>query len=205
MKTKYGLVGFAFLSVLLFSVWVSADVTGEVRKGRTALLSVDASLALSHFQRAAESNPDYFFDMSPYDHGVLTYMGQAYYAMGKYVEAKKALERARSRYAQDHLAKLYLGLTLARLGKRREALSDIEAGVKGLREWLDNFEATHIDSQFWDSKRLGREIQRILEQIKGKDIIWEELVTSGEWLGTEFDEAIDEADQDREDELKMDQ
>ncbi len=74
----------------------------------------DPNVALGHFQRAANSDPNYLLDFSIFDEGVWTYVGRAYYAMGKLPEAQKAFERARSLHRQDHLAKLYLGLVLGR-------------------------------------------------------------------------------------------
>ena len=100
-----------FLFFLLFlSGCVSFQVGGEIQKGRLALLYGKPNVALAHFQRAAELNPGYLLNLSPLDQGVWTYVGLAYYAMGELPEAKRALERARSQYEQDHTAKLYLGL-----------------------------------------------------------------------------------------------
>ena len=60
--------------------------------------------------------------------------------MGKLPEAQKAFERARSRHNQDHLAKLYLGMVLGQDGDRPRGLREIEAGLRGLGDWLDDLE-----------------------------------------------------------------
>ena len=109
--------------LLLFSGCASFQVGGDIQKGRLALLYGDPNVALEHFQRAANSDPNYLLDFSIFDEGVWTYVGRAYYAMGKLPEAQKAFERARSLHRQDHLAKLYLGLVGVRMGGSLEVLS----------------------------------------------------------------------------------
>jgi len=146
-----------------------------------------------HFQRAADLDPNYLLDFSLLDQGVWTYVGRSYYTLGKLTEARQALEQARSRYERDHLAKLYLGLVLARDGDRPRGLREIEAGLKGLEGWLDNLERTNPEEySFWDPGReLEREIKGILTMIGGRDVKWAELIARGERLGQEFEEEID--------------
>ena len=49
-------------------------------------------------------------------------------------EARKALERARTR-EEDDVAKVYLGLVLARSGDYDRGLKEMEAGLRGINEW----------------------------------------------------------------------
>lgn len=185
-------------SLLLLSGCASIRVAGEVQTGRHALLAGRPDEALSHFRRAADLNPDYLLNFSLLDEGIWTYVGRAYYAMGKLPEARQALERARWRYDEDHLAKLYLGLVLARDGERHKALTEIESGLTGLGDWLDNIDRYRLDGRFWDpGKRLRSEIQRNLSTIQGRDIDWAQLIASGEWLGTEFEREVDFAKRDK--------
>ena len=195
-----------FLFFLLFlSGCVSFQAGGEIQKGRMALLYGKPNAALAHFQRAAELNPNYLLSSSPLDQGVWTYVGRAYYDMEKLPEAKKALERARSQYEQDHLAKLYLGLVLARDGDRPGGLRDIELGLRQLLNWLDHMERYDLDGLYWDpNRRLRSAIRKSVAMIEGKDINWTELIASGEWLGREFEEEIDLASEDRIDEIQAD-
>jgi len=189
---------------MLLSGCAGFQVVGEIQKGHLALLKDEPQIALAHFERAAKLNPDYLLNFSLLDQGVWTYVGRAYYAMGKLPEAKRALERGRSRYEQDHLAKLYLGLVLVRDGDRPRGLREVGAGLKGLGDWLDDLEQTHPDGRYWDpDRRLRSEIQRSLAMIKGRDINWSEIIASGEWLGREFEEEIDLAEQDRIDDLYL--
>jgi len=157
-------------------------------------------VALEHFQRAADSNPNYLLDFSIFDEGVWTYVGRAYYAMGRLPEAQKAFERAQLRYKQDHMARLYLGLVLGQDGDKQRGLREIEAGLRGLGDWLDDLERNHSDGLYWDpGLHLRKEIQRSLAMIESRDIRWSKLIASGERLGREFEEEIDESQKQFED------
>ncbi len=180
--------------LLFFSGCVSFQVGGDIQKGRLALLYGDPNVALEHFQRAAKSDPNYLLDFSIFDEGVWTYVGRAYYAMGKLPEAQKAFERARSLHRQDHLAKLYLGLVLGRDGDRPRGLKEIEAGLRGLGDWLDYVERYESEGRYWDpGLYLRKEIQRSLAMIESGDINWSHLIARGEQFGREFEEEIDES------------
>ena len=149
-------------------------------------------MALPHFQRASQLDPDYILNFAPLTQGVWTYVGRSHYAMGNLAEARKALERARSRSEHDHLAKLYLGLVLARDGDRERGLKEIQAGLRGLHDWLDYMEQYHPDGRFWDPGRdLRSEIQKSLTMLSRKDVRWPELISSGEMLGKKLEEEIE--------------
>jgi tetratricopeptide (TPR) repeat protein len=170
------------------------QVAGNIKKGRAELLIGDPKVALAHFQRAAELNPDYLLDFTPLPEGVWTYVGRAHYAQGTFTEARKALEEAQSRHPQDNMAKLYLGLVLAHDGERQRGLKEIEAGFMGLKDWLDYMEQYHPDGNFWDpGKNLRKEIQRQLAMLSGKEIEWPKLIAEGQRLGNELEEEIDRA------------
>lgn len=160
----------------------------------------DPNVALEHFQRAADSNPNYLLDFSIFDEGVWTYVGRTYCALGRLPEAQKAFEQVRSLHGQDHLAKLYLGLVLGQDGDRARGLREIEAGLRGLGDWLDDLERNHSDGLYWDpGLHLRKEIQRSLAMIESRDIKWSKLIASGERLGREFEEEIDESQKQFED------
>jgi len=61
--------------LLLFSGCVSFQVGGDIQKGRLALMYGDPNVALEHFQRAANSDPNYLLDFSIFDEGAWTYVG----------------------------------------------------------------------------------------------------------------------------------
>jgi tetratricopeptide (TPR) repeat protein len=196
---------FFLFFVFFLSACASFQVGGDIQKGRLALMYGDPNISLEHFQRAAKSDPNYLLDFSIFDEGVWTYVGRAYYAMGKLPEAQKAFERARSLHRQDHLAKLYLGLVLGQDGDRPRGLKEIEAGLRGLGDWLDDLERNLPDGLYWDpGLHLRKEIQRSLAMIESRDIRWSKLIASGERLGREFEEEIDESQKQFEDNVVAD-
>ncbi len=185
-------------SVLLLSGCASFQVASEVQTGRSALLAGEPDVALVHFQRAAQLDPDYLLNFTIFPQGVWTYVGRSYYNMGKLSEARQALERARSRYQQDNLSRVYLGLTLAKEGDGPKALKECEAGLRGLRDWLDYIEQSHPDGQFWDPGRdLRSAIQENLAMTSGRDINWPQAIASMEGLGKKFEEEIEFARRDK--------
>ena len=136
LSIAYRLLPIAFV----LSGCIAFQVTGEIQKGRMELMYGDPKVALVHFQRAAELEPDYMLNYSILSQGVWTYVGRAHYASGRLAEARQALERARARYAEDNLAKLYLGLVLGRDGNQQRGLKEIEAGLMGLAGWVGYFQ-----------------------------------------------------------------
>jgi len=156
-------------------------------------------VALAHFQRAAEMDPNYIMGFGVFQEGVWTYVGRANYATGKLPEARQALERALSRYQDDNLARLYLGLAVARDGDRQRGLKEIEGGMRGIYDWLEYITQAHRFSfgRFWDPRReIRSEIQGGLAMISGKDIDWQKLIASGEWVGAKMEDEIDRARRD---------
>ena len=205
-KTKHEKCKFLTFAVciLQFALLLSGCATagGQIQAGRQDLLYGDPNNAVAHFQQAAEINPDYlYFSVLP--QGVWTYVGRAYYATGKLPEARQALERAVSRHPDDNLAKLYLGLVLARDGDRPRGLKEIEGGMRGIHDWLDYIQQRFAFSygRFWDPNRTIRsEIASDLAMIsKGAD--WPKLIAGGEWVGKQMEEEIDRARRDETQEL----
>lgn len=153
--------------------------------------------ALNHFQRAAELNDQYILDFSPFQQGVWTYVGRAYYDSGKLSEARKTLERARSINDYDYLARLYLGLVLSRDGDPKRGVNELASGIKGLYDWLEYITYNTYYGQFWDPNReIRAEIQRNLEMISGRDFDFKTLIANGEWVGKKMEEEIDLARRD---------
>ncbi len=107
-------------SLGLFSAFIflfgctSFQLGGEIQLGRGALLTGKPDIALAHFQRVAQADPNYLLDFSPLRQAVWTYVGRSYYAAGRLSEAHQTLGQALSRHPYDFMAKLYLGLMLIR-------------------------------------------------------------------------------------------
>lgn len=153
--------------------------------------------ALIHFQQAAQSDPSYRMRSGPFQEGVWTYVGRAQYHTGRFPEARQSLERALSLDKDDYLARLYLGLTLARGGDRAKGLKEMESGMKGLYDWLEYITYYTTSGLFWDPGReIRSEIERDLAMISGKDIDWQNLISSAEWVGRKIEEEIDLARRD---------
>jgi len=196
MKTIYT---FVILSTLVFlSACAGFRVAGEVEAGRQALLTGKPDAALARFQNAAQMDPAYVMKFSPLQQSVWTYLGKTYYTTGKLAEARQALERASSMQRDDHLARLYLGLTLSKNGSREKGLREIESGMKGLHDWLEFISYNTTYGEFWDpSRKIRSELETNLAMISGKDIEWQRLLSGGEWIGKKLEAEIDLARRDR--------
>ena len=203
MKTrnlKGKILIFAICSVqfaILLSGCATWQLDGEITRGRLELLYGDPKVALAHFQRAAELDPDYRLNFTILREGVWTYVGRAHYAAGGIPDARKALETARSRHADDDVANLYLGLVLGRDGDQQRGLREIEAGLRGIADWLDYIESYHPWGHYWDpTKKIRGEARRNLAMMKG-DGNWKELIPNVEWLAREIEVEIDRTADDR--------
>ena len=185
MKTK--------LSSALFSLFVfltgcaSLQTGGEVQWGRQALLEGNNQAALGYFYSAAQRDPNYVYKTgSSPRQGVWSYVGRSEYLTGRFPDARKNLERAISSNREEDIARLYLGLTLAREGDRQGGLKEIESGMRGINGFLDyiNQAQRYSIGQFWDPDRdIRRAIQNNLAMISGKDLDWQRLTADTEWLG----------------------
>ena len=190
---------FQRLSIALFLFGAaSCQVAVQMQSGRQALLlRNDPEEALSHFQRAAESDPNYAMQFGPFREGVWTYIGRAHYQAGRLPEARKALERALAQDRDDHMARIYLGLTLAKSGDRSTGLTEIQRGMKGLYDWLEYVGYHSYYGRYWDPSREVRgQIEKYLATISGKEFDWQKLIASAEWLGKRMEDEVDYARED---------
>ena len=188
-------------SLALFSLFVflagctSLQAGGEVQSGRQALLEGRNEVALGYFYSAAQRDPDYVYatGSSP-KQGVWSYVGRSEYLTGRFPEARKNLERAIASNRQEDIARLYLGLTLAREGDRQRGLKEIESGMRGIDSFLNNISQAQRSSigQYWDPDRdIHSAIQRDLAMISGKDLDWQKLTADTEWLGIRMEQESD--------------
>jgi hypothetical protein len=105
------------------------------------------------------------------------------------------------------VARLYLGLTLARSGDGQQGLKEIERGMKGLYEQIEYITQAHrwTYGRFWDPRREIRSaIQDNLAMFSGKDVDVQRLIADGEWLGMRVEQEIDWARRDEREELLRD-
>ena len=190
MKSKYSLA--LFSAFVFLSGCASFKLAGDVQAGRQALILGNHEAALAHFQRAANSDPEFVMPFGVFREGVWTYVGRANYATGKMPEARRNFERALAVYQDDSLARLYLGLVLVQDGDRPRGLKEVESGMRGLYDWLEYITYNTRYGQFWDPRReIRSEIQNNLAMISRQEIDLQRLIAGGESVGTKMEVEID--------------
>jgi tetratricopeptide (TPR) repeat protein len=191
MTRNKSLAGLAM--VFFLSGCDSFKIPGQFQSGHRAFLAKKYEESLAFFQKVAQANPNYTFESGLYRQGIWNYVGRAQYYSGKLLDARQSLERALAVYQDDHLARLYLGLTRGRSGDSANGLRDIENGMKGLYAWLEYYESSKPFEAFWDP---GREIRSTIEKelklISANKIDWPQLIPDAEWLGQRFEDEIDQ-------------
>jgi tetratricopeptide (TPR) repeat protein len=163
----------------------------EVQLGRNALQTGQPQVAVGYLRNAAELDPNY---KTPYSirQSVWTYLGRAYYEVGNFPEARRALEKALSDDKDDPLARLYLGLTLLRSGDQQGGRRETEAGLKGVNNLLNRLASSPSTGIYFDpTRRIRSDIQQALSTIDTLDS--SELIAVGERIGRRLDEEIDNA------------
>jgi tetratricopeptide (TPR) repeat protein len=192
---KVAITSVFFAICAFFSGCTSLEVGGELQSGRRAWFAGDSETALAYFQSAANKDPNYVYGTA-LQQGIWSYVGRAEYVVGQLPQARQSLERALSLNKPQDIARLYLGLTLARSGDQRRGLTEIEGGMKGIHNWLEYITNAYRFSfgQFWDPGRSIRSaIEVDLAMLSGKDVDWEKLMADGEWLGKRMEWEIDRA------------
>jgi tetratricopeptide (TPR) repeat protein len=203
MKALNSIVFFAV--VVFLSGCASFQAGTNVEAGRKAFLIGNNEAAFGYFQRAAELDPAYVYGVA-LRQNIWSYVGRSEYSVGRLPQARNTLEKALSINREEDLARLYLGLTLARSGDRQQGVKEIQGGMKGLYDQLEYISQAYRYSygQYWDTRREIRSaIQRDLAMIDGRDLDWQKLISDSEWLGRKVEEEIDLARRDeREDRLR---
>ncbi len=186
-----------FILVVL-SACANLQVATDFSSGRHALLIGNNEAALSYFQNTAQKDPKYMYGTA-LRQGIWSYVGRTEYAVGRLPQARQTLERALSLNSEENIARLYLGLTLAKSGDRQRGLKEIEGGMRGIHDWLEYITEAHRFSfgQFWDPRRdIRSAIQSDLAMISGRDLDWQKLIADGEWIGRKIEEESDLARRD---------
>jgi tetratricopeptide (TPR) repeat protein len=189
MKTVY------FIAALSLTILLGACTTirggGDVDQGRQALLEGNYQRALGLFQDADRIDPKYVYG-TELRAGVLSYLGRTQYLTGNYTQARQTLEKALSQHKSDNVARLYLGLTLYRLGDQKAGLTNIQRGMQGVSNWLDyiNMNFRFEFGKDWDTGGTIRGgIKSDLAMISSNQINWPRLVADGERLGIGIEQA----------------
>jgi len=177
-----------FLAWLSFGVLLSACASvrgpGDLNAGRHALIAGNYQAAVSDFEAAERLDPTYIYG-GELREGVLSYLGQAQYLTGNYVQARQTLQKALSQHKSDSVGRLYLGLTLHRLGEQNAALQNIKAGLDGINNFLNSINSSFaLDyGQGWDPGGIIRSrMDTARAMISSGNIDWPRLISDGEWL-----------------------
>ena len=192
--------------IVLLSGCAAFQAAGDVQAGREAFVIGKNKDALAHFQRAAKIDPGYVTG-AVLPEGVWSYLGRSEYTSGKLRSARQSLERALADNKDDHVARLYLGLTLARDGNRGRGLREIRAGLQGIKDWIDyvNDAFRFSYGQYWDpTRQIRSEIKFDLAMISSGHFAWNKLIANGEWVGRKVEEEIDLAQRDESQDMSRD-
>ena len=185
--------------MILLLAGCTAFTTGtQVQSGRRALLVNDPEGALPYFLEAAQNDPNYVYRSVYFHEGIWTYVGRTQYATKRYAEARQSLERALALDTDDLLARLYLGLTLARSGDDTRGGKEILAGMKGIYDWLEYINRSRPFEAYWDPLReIRKAIEVYLLRTPGNDVVISEgLIADAEWLGDKMEDEIERVRQD---------
>ena len=196
MRRAIGSLALYSFAVFLFGCSAAGFQTGGyVAQGRQAMFAGNYQIALGYFQSAEETEPSYVFS-NELREGVLSYLGRAQYLTGQYEKARQTLERSLSQHQGNSLTRLYLGMTLARLGNREEGLKQIEGGLNGIIHFLNYItEAFRFSfGQYWDpNQNIRNACRKTLATIAAGNIDWPMLIASGESIAMKMEQEPDQA------------
>jgi tetratricopeptide (TPR) repeat protein len=180
-------------TLIIISGCVGIQVANEVQLGRNALQTGQSQVAVGYLRHAAELDPNYRTSYS-IRASVWTYLGRAYYEVGNFPEARRALERALSNDKDDPLARLYLGLTLLRSGDQQEGRRETENGLREINNMLNRLASSPSNGIYWDpTRQIRSDIQRALAS---GTLESSEFITLAQRVGSQLDEEIDNARRD---------
>jgi tetratricopeptide (TPR) repeat protein len=192
---KVAVYSVLFVLSAFFSACTTMQAGGAFQAGRRALIGGDDEAALGFFQNVAESNPNFVFatGSSPRQ-SIWSYVGRAQYLTDQFPQARQSLERAIAGDREENIARLYLGLTLIQLGDRQAGLKEIEAGLRGINDFINNIAKTQGFSigQFWDPNRdIRNAIQYNLKLISSENINWQQLTANIERIALQMERETD--------------
>jgi tetratricopeptide (TPR) repeat protein len=104
----------SLIALILLAACAGLNSQTEFLAGRRALLRGEPENALAYFDGVAQSNPTFVSDSVAPPKSIWTYVGRSHYNSGRYDAARSAFEKALANRNDDHVARMYLGLTLLR-------------------------------------------------------------------------------------------
>ena len=174
------------------------QVAKDVQSGRTSLKLGQPKEAITHFEAADRSNPNYLSDFTLMNIGISSYVGMAYYQAGEKKKALASFKQAKQRHSNDHFARVFLGLTMSQTGRTREGKAELVAGLNGLGSWLDTTRRSNAGmAEFWDpGDYLANEIAQTIKLLQGEEVNWRKIDENVVRLAKDFDDEIDEVQRD---------
>jgi len=199
--------GFALFSLvgLLAGCGPGFQAGSDVARGRQQMFMLNYQGALGYFQSAEQTDPNYIYGTELRE-GTLSFLGRAQYLTGQLEQARGTLQKAVEQHHTDNLARLYLGLTLARLGDRKAGLVEIETGTKGIGAFLNYITTTFAVTfgQFWDpAGTLRKAVAANLAMIAQGNFDWPTLISNSESLAINFEQEPDRATQQQAQQIQM--
>jgi len=213
MKTTKNYIFAVFIALMSASGCAAFQAGTDVEAGRRAFLIGNNETALGYFRSAAQMDPDYVYYGMGLRQNIWSYVGRSEYAAGRLAEARQTLEKALvpsgdeyalSSNGDQDMARLYLGLTLARSGDQQRGLKEIEGGMRGIHDEIEYFTQAFRFSygRYWDPRReIRSSIEGDLAMLSGKDVNVQRLIADGEWLGKTVEEEINLARRDEREDL----
>ncbi len=188
-----------FFVLFFLSSCVTLQVARDVQSGRTALKLGQPKEAITHFEAAGQSDPDYITDFTLLDIGIWSYVGMAYYQAGEKEKALESFKQAKRRHREDHFARVFLGLVMSQTGRTREGKAELVAGLNGLERWLDTTRSSNAGrAEFWNpGDYLAQEIRQTLTLLQAEEVDWRAINESVVSLARNFDDEIDEVKRDK--------
>ena len=184
-----------FSLLILAAGCTSIQTTTEIHKGRMALLSGMPEAAIAHFEQATALGNTRIY--SPLRASAWTYLGRANYEAKKYSAARTTLQRALEINRDDGLARLYLGLTLAREGNHPSARKEILGGLQSLHERLEYIVYYTPSGLFWDPEsKIRNELRAAQAVVATADPNFDKLFSRLESIGASVEQEIDLARRD---------
>ena len=173
---------------LLIGLWLfsgcGVQVSNEVQSGRSALLAGKPDVAVAHFHRSAEAQPDYVVDNPPLRQSIWTYLGRAYYDAGRLPEAREAVSQALQRDGGDFIARLYSGLiSLRDAGPQPQPKADNSFGLTdvlfALKEKVSSRRLATLVKERGANFELSAEAEKELRRAGADDELVAQIRTSG--------------------------
>ena len=82
-------------------------------------------------------------------------------------------------------------------GRRREGIAELEAGLKGLGDWLETTRYGTREGQYWDpSNHIADSISKTRKMVQAERPDWQGITANVEWLGKALEEEIEEVKND---------